>query len=77
MEGIVTCVSWEVFHLEEVGEQVFPDRTEIGHATPTLRNKGWEKAVGSLKHKHQRGSEQRDSLKEARQDISAWEVWPA
>lgn len=65
MERIGTRVSWEVFHREEVGEQAFPDRTEIGHATPTLRNKGQEKAVGSLKHKHQSGSEQRDSPKEA------------
>lgn len=53
MEETVTCVSWEVCHLGEPGKEAFPDRTEIGYATPVLRDKDQEKPMGSLKLKHQ------------------------
>lgn len=37
MEETVTCVSWEVFHLGELGKEAFP---EVGYTTSILRDKG-------------------------------------
>lgn len=65
MEETVTCVSWEVFQLGELGEEAFSDRTEVGYGTPILRDKDQEKPAGSLKLKHQSRWERRDNQKKA------------